>query len=202
MKNFIFSIIGVCSALQLHAQRGNVGINTATPRVKLDVKGSYKSSKIISGTIPQVTSAEKDSYLLLNQSTADNRIRRIDPSQPSAPGLASIVTYKLTNVNLDWVESFNTKINSNDFSLMVLSAYFDRDVYGTLTAIPTYGVKSVNNEWILYADYSEINTNGANGSWTFVCAIYPKTYVKIFPERGPFNIGGTSAGSDSNSILP
>lgn len=182
------------------AQQGNVGINTASPRLKLDVNGSFKSNKIITGTIPQVTSIEKDRYLFLNQSILDNKLRRVNPSQSGSTGLASIVTYKLTNVNLDWVESFNTKINSTDYSLMVFSAYFDRDVNGSNTAIPSYGVKSVNNEWILYGDYSELAST-TNGTWTFVCAIYPKTYVKIFPERGPFNINSSSTGSDTSPIL-
>lgn len=184
----------------LFAQEGKVGINTTTPRVKLDINGSYKSSKLITGTVPSMSTTEKDRYLLLNQSTVDNHIRKIDPSQPSSPGLASIITYKLSNVKLDWVESFNTKINSQDYSVMVLSAYFDRDVNGAATAIPSYGVKSENNEWILYADYSEIAA-ASNGTWTLVCAIYPKTYVKIFPERGSFNVNSTSSGSDNNPIL-
>ncbi|MFY1046129.1 hypothetical protein [Chryseobacterium sp. GP-SGM7] len=170
------------------------------PRVKLDVNGSYKSSQLITGTIPQISATEKDRYQMLNQSTVDNAVRKIDPTQANSPGLASIITYKLTNANLDWVESFNTKINSDDYSVMVLSAFFDRDVKGTTTAIPSYGVKSVNSEWILYADYSEVAAD-TNGTWTLVCAIYPKTYVKIFPERGPFNINGTSSGSENNLIL-
>ncbi|WP_411812958.1 hypothetical protein ACLB9Y_08730 [Chryseobacterium scophthalmum] len=197
-KLFIGS--GILLGNFLFSQAGKVGINTVTPRVKLDVNGSYKSSKLITGTVPQIISTEKDRYLLLNQSTVDNRVRKIDPTQPSSPGLASIITYKLSNVNLDWVEKFNTKINSTDYSVMVLSAYFDRNVTGSTTAIPSYGVKSVNNEWILYADYSEVAAS-TNGTWTFVCAIYPKTYVKIFPERGPFNVNSTSSGVDNNPIL-
>lgn len=200
MKKLFICSCALLGSISLFAQQGNVGINTVTPRVKLDVNGSYKSSKLITGTVPQITSTEKDRYLLLNQSTVDNRVRKIDPTQPSSPGLASIITYKLSNVDLDWVESFNTKINSQDYSVMVLSAYFDRDVTGTETAIPSYGVKSVNNEWILYADYSEVAAAN-NGTWTLVCAIYPKTYVKIFPERGPFNVNSTSSGSDNNPIL-
>lgn len=182
------------------AQVGNVGIQTTTPRVKLEVNGSYRSDKIITGNLDPITAVEKDRYLLLNHSDADNRIRRMDPNLSLTPGLASIVTYKLTNINRDWVERFNTKINATDYSLMVLSAYFDRDVVGGTTAIPSYGVKNVGNEWILYADYSQVAAT-TNGTWTFVCAIYPKTYVKIFEENPAFDLNGNSTGTDTAPIL-
>lgn len=182
------------------AQVGNVGINTITPRVKLDVNGTYKSDRIITEALPGLTTTEKDRYMLLSHSTSDNTVKRIAPGQANSPGIASIVTYSLTNVNGDWVESFNTKINSENYSLMVLSAYFDRDVVGANIAIPSYGVKAVNNEWIIYADYSQLSSD-TDGVWTIVCAVYPKTYVKIFPERGPFNLNTTSTGSDASPIL-
>ncbi|WP_294311830.1 hypothetical protein [uncultured Chryseobacterium sp.] len=198
-KTLLFAIL--CVSKFLFAQVGNVGINTKTPRVKLDVAGTYKTGKIISGTIPSVTSVEKDRYLLLNHTISDNTVKKINPGQANAPGIASIITYSLNNVNGDWVENFNTKINSNDYSLMVLSAYFNLDLYGGNIAIPSYGVKSVNNEWQIYADYSQVAPQ-SNGVWTIVCAVYPKTYVKIFPEHGPFNLNGSTTGSDNAPILP
>lgn len=197
-KKYILHLL--FAATWLTAQQGNVGIDTKNPRVKLEVNGSFRSEKIISGNLDPITSVEKDRYLLLNHSDADNGVRRMDPSAVVTPGLASIVTYKLNNINLDWVERFNTKINSTDYSLMVLSAYFDREVVGSTIAIPSYGVKSVNNEWILYADYSQIAAT-SNGTWTFVCAIYPKTYVKIFDEKAAFDLNGTSTGTDNAPIL-
>lgn len=202
MKKTLFLAISCISGFAL-AQVGNVGINTSTPRTKLEVAGTYKTGKIITDTnsIPKIGSTEKDRYLLLAHSDADNTIKKIDPTQANAPGIASIVTYSLTNVQGDWVENFNTKINSNDYSLMVLSAYFDRPLFGVNIAIPSYGVKSVNNEWQIYADYSQLSS-ASNGVWTIVCAVYPKTYVKIFPEHGPFNLNGTTTGSDSAPILP
>ena len=202
MKKTLLPVI-LCAFSFSAAQVGNVGINTKTPRVKLDVAGTYKSDKIMTGSssVPAITSVEKDRYLLLSHSISDNTVKRINPGQPNSPGIASIITYSLNNVNGDWVENFNTKINSNDYSLMVLSAYFDRDLYGPNIAIPSYGVKSVNNEWQIYADYSQLAPT-SNGVWTIVCAVYPKTYVKIFPEHGPFNLNGTTTGSDNAPILP
>lgn len=200
MKKILLPLTILCTHAISYAQVGNVGINTTTPRLKLDVAGTYQSSKVITGTIPSITSVEKDRYLLLNQSTVDNTVKKINPGQANAPGIASIVTYSLTNVNGDWVESFDTKINSDNYSLMVLSAYFDRDLQGSNISIPSYGVKSVNNQWQIYADYSLLAPS-SNGVWTIVCAVYPKTYVKIFPEHGPFDLNNTTTGSDSAPIL-
>lgn len=185
-----------------NAQIGNVGINTTTPRVKTDVSGTYQSGKIITGTTSVTTAAQKDRYLLLSHSAADNTVKRIDPGQANAPGIASLITFRLTNVDRDWVEGFNTRINSNNYSLMVLSACFDRDLIGSAIAIPTYGVRNnpATNEWIIYADYSDLNTT-TNGTWNIVCAVYPKTFVKIFPEHGPFDLNNASSGTDTSPIL-
>ncbi len=201
MKKILSPIAVFIITTASYAQVGNVGINTAKPREKLEVAGTYKSQKIITGTTPAITATEKDRYLLLSHSIADNTVKKINPGQANSPGIASIVTYSLNNVNGDWVENFNTKINSDEYSLMVLSAYFDRPLMGSVIAIPSYGVKSVNNEWQIYADYSMLSS-ATNGTWTIVCAVYPKTYVKIFPERGPFNLNNTTTGSDTAPILP
>ncbi len=187
--------------LSINAQVG-VGINTDKPRTDLDVNGSMKSDNIISGKIEEITAQEKDRYLLLTQSTADNSIRRIDPRVSNAPGIATIATYKLQNVGGDWVERFNTKINTTDYALVILSAYFDRDLsLGTsgILAMPSFGVRNIDGFWNLYADYSGMSSN-TNGTWTFVCAIYPKTYVKIFGERTR-NLGNTTSGTESSPIL-
>lgn len=199
-KLFIIPISFFCAFS--HAQTGNVGINTKTPRVKTDVAGTYRSGKIISGTTPAITAAQKDRYLLLIHSATDNTVKRINPVQATAPGIASLITFRLTNVNRDWVEGFNTRINSSNYSLMVLSAYFDRDLIGSAIAVPTYGVKNnpSTSEWIIYADYSDINTT-TNGTWNIVCAVYPKTYVKIFPEHGPFDLNNAASGTDTSPIL-
>lgn len=201
MKNKYFFCFAIFSFLNGNAQVG-IGVNTITPRTDLDVKGSFKSNNIFTGTVNQITEVEKERYLLLTQSVSDNSIRKIDPRVSGASGIATIATYKLTNVAGDWVERFNTRINTNDYALVILSAYFDRDLSlgsSGILALPSFGVRNISNYWHLYADYSGMAPS-SNGTWTFVCAIYPKTYVKIFNER-PKGLNNNSTGTETTPIL-
>lgn len=190
----LFSVLG-------NAQVG-LGINTSNPRTDLDVNGSSYSNNIIAGSINEITAEEKDRYLLLTQSTTDNSIKKIDPRVSGSPGIATIATYKLQNVAGDWVEEFNTRINTTDFAVVILSAYFDRDLTlgsSGILAMPSFGVRNIGGFWNLYADYSGM-APASDGTWTFVCAIYPKTYVKLFEERTK-DLGNTSSGTDASPIL-
>ncbi|WDF48505.1 hypothetical protein PQ459_08500 [Chryseobacterium sp. KACC 21268] len=201
MKEKFYLSLAALLFITTNAQVG-IGINTANPRTDLDVNGSFKSDNIIAGKVDQVGSEEKDRYLLLTQNASDNSIKRIDPRLSGAPGIATIATYKLTNVGGDWLERFNTRINSNDYALVIMSAYFDRNVSlggSGLVALPSFGVRSIGGFWNLYADYSGMAPL-TDGTWTFVCAIYPKTYVKLFGERTK-NLNNTSSGTDTSPIL-
>lgn len=201
MRDKFFISLAVFLVINLNAQQG-VGINTASPRTDLDVNGTFQANNIILGSVSEITAQEKDRYLLLTQNSADNSVKRIDPNFFDAPGIATIATYKLTDVNGDWVERFNTRISSADYAVVILSAYYDRDVSlggSSLVALPSFGVRSINNLWYLYADYSGMAPT-TNGTWTFVCAIYPKTYVKLFGEIGK-DLNNTSTGTESTPIL-
>ncbi len=201
MRDKFYLSLAALLFISTNAQVG-IGINTAQPRTDLDVNGSFKSDNIIAGTVDQIGLDEKDRYLLLTQNISDNSIKKIDPRVPGSPGIATIATYKLTNVGGDWVEQFNTRINTTDFAVVILSAYFDRDLsLGTsgILAMPSFGVRNIGGFWNLYADYSGMSSL-SNGTWTFVCAIYPKTYVKLFGERTK-NLGNTSSGTEATPIL-
>lgn len=187
--------------LTTNAQVG-IGINTDKPRTDVDINGSFKSDNIIAGVVNQIGLEEKDRYLLLTQNISDNSIKKIDPRVAGSPGIATIATYKLQNVGGDWVESFNTRINTTDFAVVILSAYFDRDLSlgsSGILALPSFGVRNIGGFWNLYADYSGMSSL-TDGTWTFICAIYPKTYVKLFGERTK-NLGNTSSGTEATPIL-
>jgi len=201
MREKFYLSLAALLFISTNAQVG-IGINTAKPRTDLDINGSFKSDNIIAGTVDQIGIEEKDRYLLLTQNISDNSIKKIDPRVAGSPGIATIATYKLTNVGGDWVEQFNTRINTTDYAVVILSAYFDRDLsLGTsgILAMPSFGVRNIGGFWNLYADYSGMSSL-TNGTWTFVCAIYPKTYVKLFGERTK-NLGNTSSGTEATPIL-
>lgn len=200
--NKLLFILG--SAL-LSAQSNNVGINTITPRVTLDITGDYYSDKIIVPNINAIPAEAKDRYNLLAYNITDNSIKVIDPTLENTPGIASIVTYKLENVRGDYVLDFNTLLNANDYALVVLSGYFDTDVEpsnnsGPRIALPSFGAKNIDGTWRLYADYPGLDPANGNGTWTIMCAVYPKTYVKIFQEQ-EINMNQISTGTATNAIL-
>lgn len=201
MKEKFLKSLAALFSIYINAQVG-VGINTATPRTDLDVNGNFKSDNIILGTVDEISANEKDRYLLLAQDASDNSIKRINPNFYGAPGIATIATYKLTNVVGDWVERFNTRISSSDYAIVIMSAYFDRGVdigASGMLALPSFGVRDINGFWNLYADYSGMAPT-SNGTWTFVCAIYPKTYVKLFGEKTK-DLNNTSSGTETSPIL-
>ncbi|MGV4413734.1 hypothetical protein [Chryseobacterium sp. T1] len=204
-------LLFILSSVILSAQSNNVGINTITPRVTLDIKGDYYSDKIIVPNINAIPAEAKDRYNLLAYNITDNSIKVIDPTLENTPGIASIVTYKLENVRGDYVLDFNTLLNANDYALVVLSGYFDTDVEpsnnsGPRIALPSFGAKNTNGTWRLYADYPGLNAikdnknNIINGAWTIMCAVYPKTYVKIFQEQ-EIDMNQISTGTATNAIL-
>lgn len=201
MRDKFYLSLAAFLYLTTNAQVG-IGINTAKPRTDVDINGSFKSDNIIAGVVDQIGLEEKDRYLLLTQNISDNSIKKIDPRVAGSPGIATIATYKLQNVGGDWVEDFNTRINTTDFAVVILSAYFDRNLSlgsSGILALPSFGVRNVGGFWSLYADYSGMSPL-TDGTWTFICAIYPKTYVKLFGERTR-NLGNTSSGTEATPIL-
>jgi len=201
MRDKFYLSLAAFLYLTTNAQVG-IGINTAKPRTDVDINGSFKSDNIIAGVVDQIGLEEKDRYLLLTQNISDNSIKKIDPRVAGSPGIATIATYKLQNVGGDWVENFNTRINTTDFAVVILSAYFDRDLSlgsSGILALPSFGVRNIGGFWNLYADYSGMSSL-TDGTWTFICAIYPKTYVKLFGERTK-NLGNTSSGTEATPIL-
>ena len=179
VKNSIRVLILFISTLSF----AQVGINTDSPRAgaALDVNGTIRSSSVLSDNIPAVLEEEKENYtyLVLNQNT--KAIENLDLSTSgTSGGISSILTYKLVNVNGDWVLNFDTKINSKDYALVILSAWFDQPLKGDNPAPPVARTKEENGTWRLEADYSSVASD-KNGTWNISCVVYPKTYSKIFP---------------------
>jgi hypothetical protein len=199
MKTIVFSSIFLLGSI-LYAQ---VGINTDNPRpgVALEVNGSMKAKKIIFPDLPPVTPADRDSFLYLVQDQTDNSLNMLDltaSGSGSGGGISTLLTFVLQNVDGDWVLDFDTKINSTNYALVILSASYDRSVEGTKPALPVAGTKSVGGTWHIEADYSAVNSP-SNGTWTINCVAYPKTYAKIFPQQNVVINSSTTGNSQTGS---
>ena len=183
-----------------------VGINTNTPRGALDVKGDMVSSNyILPINIDPVDVSIKDSYNLLLQNTVSNNIEILDVRATDNAGIAALVTFELKAPNGDWVENFNTRIDANNFALVVLSGYFSSNITGTSStesALPGVGAKVVDGTWYLNADYPGMNSSVTNGDqkWIITCSLFPKSFVKIFPEQA-IDMKNLATGVASNPIL-
>ncbi len=168
------------SSISLFAQ---VGINTEAPRAgsAIDINGSMKSANVLfPANLPAISTAERESFFYMVQDQSTKAIEHLDLSVSGSGGISSILTYQLKSVNGDWVLDFDTKISSTNYALVILSAWFDQDLNGDNPAPPVARAKEIGGSWHLEADYSAISSD-VNGAWYITCAVYPKTYAKIFP---------------------
>ena len=185
------------SAISLSAQ---VGINTETPRAGsvVDVNGSMKSGNVLlPADLPAISLAERESFFYMVQDQSTKAIEQLDLSVSGAGGISSILTYRLDDVNGDWVLDFDTKVSSTNYALVILSAWFDQDLEGDNPAPPVARAKEIGGTWHLEADYSAVSSDN-NGAWNITCVVYPKTYAKIFPLQ----VVNMSNGSTAAAATP
>lgn len=185
------------SAISLSAQ---VGINTETPRAGsvVDVNGSMKSGNVLLPVdLPAISLAERESFFYMVQDQSTKAIEQLDLSVSGAGGISSILTYRLDDVNGDWVLDFDTKVSSTNYALVILSAWFDQDLKGDNPAPPVARAKEIGGTWHLEADYSAVSSD-TNGAWNITCVVYPKTYAKIFPLQ----VVNMSNGSTAAAATP
>lgn len=207
MKKLTLFFILCCIGISAFAQ---IGINTEEPRPRaaLDINGSFKTNDIILPELPEINDipGAKDRFVFLVQDQTTEAIKFMDltASEIETMGLSTLITYKIANVNQDWILNFDTKINTEDYSLVVLSAYFDRNIKGKRAALPVARAKVQDGTWRLEADYSSVGShNASNGTWVFTCVVHSKNYVKILGTNGvtTVNMNGNSTGTATTAIV-
>ena len=170
---------------QLTAQ---VGINTDIPRGSLEVKGDIVANEyIFPENLDLVQDEIKDLYYLLVQTQdSDKNIKLLDVTDSKSPGIAALVTLKLTGPDGDWIKSFNTKIDASKYALVVMSGYYTDNVgYQNVSALPGIGAFIQDNTWHINADYPSLDRKNENNenAWVISCSIFHKNYVKLFNEQ-------------------
>lgn len=226
MNRKIFLMLGVVAMSSLlKAQEGKVGINTESPKETLQVVGSLQVTKLPQkdeansvyinptdterkGTFTPVKMVVADANGVLGQQ--DIPVNPFDTAQEDVKPFYYI-EYNLQNVNGDYVSSFDTKVPSDKYTLVVVGAelvpYNSNSAYYILVgATGTIGNRmfsphnvsasvSGDKKWIISADYpsaSLVNPSGTaiRGTWKIKCLVINNNVVNVLPAASQ-NLGGS-----------
>lgn len=180
------SLVVLCllSVFQISAQ---VGINTATPRVTLEVAGDA----LITGNLnigSYLNLAANDTSTFLIQDSGNN-LRSLDVSNPTGAALAYIQEYQIVNPDEDWVREFDTGIDADDFTLIAISAHFDLELITSSStgaednsSLPYTATYKKAGTWHIIADYPMVANLDPNaiGTWTIKTLVFSNDFSKQF----------------------
>ncbi len=122
----------------LNAQTGKVGIKTDKPTETLDVNGkTYTNSLYLRN--PGEPTMTGGSFL----ATSENALQLYDPNLESS-GLFNYIKLTLTNVSGDGITDYDTKIDANNF-LVVLHNYSFKLSNGNTNVMLDYGNNGIND---------------------------------------------------------
>ncbi|MDR2384429.1 MAG: hypothetical protein LBD80_02020 [Tannerella sp.] len=209
-------IAGLFCVIPMGAQ---VGINTENPQTTLDI---VQRDKTVKGKAFRLDDGNQGNGKILISDT--NGIGTwTNPPIPVTPSLINIINYKLTNVNKDYVNNFDTKLSTNDWVVFVVDFQFILDKTGgnenrfllanrngSGGAVPStfpdlQGPLNIycfaeNNTWRISLDYVDFEAR-RNGTWNINLVVISKKMATIFPATIEVNFGGSSIGAAKSSPL-
>jgi len=206
MKKIILYIYLATLSLSAFAQ---VGINTITPRKTLEVSGNTKISGTLKiGTIDALV--DGDNYDFVTQET-NGDVDEVDLTNTQlGNALGYIQTYEIQNVELDWLDEFNTLVNSNKFTVIVTSFSFSEEVgfvFSTVGDFEGFSIPAVssfvkNGTWWVKADYPQIDSvdGSTNGTWTISVLIISKDLIKTFNDQ-VYNMNNSTTGAAVSPLI-
>lgn len=137
----------------LNAQTGKVGIKTDKPTETLDVNGkTYTNSLYLRN--PGEPTMTGGSFL----ATSENALQIYDPNLESS-GLFNYIKLTLTNVSGDGIADYDTKIDTNNF-LVVLHNYSFKLSNGNTNVMLDYGNNGLNDNKQGSPDVVAFKSNG------------------------------------------
>lgn len=137
----------------LNAQTGKVGIKTDKPTETLDVNGkTYTNSLYLRN--PGEPTMTGGSFL----ATSENALQLYDPNLESS-GLFNYIKLTLTNVSGDGIADYDTKIDVNNF-LVVLHNYSFKLSNGNTNVMLDYGDNGTNDNRQGSPDVTAFKRNG------------------------------------------
>ncbi|REC46964.1 hypothetical protein [Chryseobacterium pennipullorum] len=197
----VISMILLMGALCMNAQ---VGINTVTPEKELSVNGTMKTSGIVFKKPMEKLGTNENYTFIIKSPAPENKITAYNDSfVPNSPAPINLIQYKITcdPEDKDWVNQFDTKINSNKFVVVISSFGFTQPTrtYSAawLTPVPQIFAYSQGGTWKLKADYQGFAPDPSfpTGVWTLNLLVFDKSYAKDFNKTQNLNASTTGAAS-------
>ncbi|MEY8761285.1 hypothetical protein [Chryseobacterium tongliaoense] len=153
MERKIYSIIILTLGIFLNAQKGKVGIKTTNPTETLDVNGtSYTNSLFLRN--PGEPTMTGGHFL----ATSENSLQIYDPNLESS-GLFNYIKLSLTGVSASGITDYDTKIDANNF-LVVVQNYSFKLNDGTTNVALDYGDNGINDNRQGSPDVTAFKSNG------------------------------------------
>ncbi|MBV8328084.1 hypothetical protein [Chryseobacterium sp.] len=199
MIKIISTLILMGAAVFSYAQ---VGINTPTPEKELTVNGTMKTKGIVFKKPMEKLGASENYTFIIKSPAPENKITAYnDTFVPNSPAPINIVQFKITcdPSDKDWVNQFDTKINSNKFLVVISSFGFTQPIrtYSAdwLTPVPQIFAYSSGGTWKLKADYQGFSPDSAlpTGVWTLNLLVYDRSYAKEVNSTQDLKSGTTGA---------
>ena len=184
---------------------GNVGINTTKPEQKLHVNGGFRTDNLI--IKENFTLLDKDEDYTFLVKSKENKItsyNTIATEHSTAP--LNLIQFKIKtdSSDRDWVNEFDTKINSDKYFVIISSFGFNLPVSGDAgkTPVPQIfaQIKESTKTWILKADYDGFRPNSGDGEWTLNLLVFDRK-SSLLVQHNDIDMAGNSTGSASSSII-
>jgi len=200
MIKIISTVLLLGTIILTHAQKaGYVGINTTVPEKELSVNGTMKTSGMTLKDPIEKLGADENYSFLIKSPAPQNKITSYNDSfVPTTPAPINLIQFKITcNKNdKDWVDEYDTKINSDKFLVIIASHGFTQPVFtfnaDWITPMPSIFAYNSNGTWKLRADYVGFSTDDSlpKGIWTLNLLVFDKAYAKEFNFSKTINTTG------------
>ncbi|NIF03905.1 hypothetical protein F3J23_00505 [Chryseobacterium sp. Tr-659] len=155
MKRKIYIITIMFLGILLNAQTGRVGIKTINPTQTLDVNGDTRTNALYLRN-PGEPTMTGGSFL----ATSQNSLQLYDPTLESS-GLFNYLKLTLTGVSGAGITDYDTKIDANNFLLIVHNYSFKLND-GTTSVALDYGDNGTNDN---RQGSPEVIAFKSNGTW-------------------------------------
>lgn len=153
MKRNTYIIIGILLGMFLNAQSGRVGIKTTNPQETLDVNGvTYTNSLYLRN--PGEPTMTGGSFM----ATSENALQVYDPTLESS-GLFNYLKLSLTGISGTGITDYDTKIDANNFLVVVHNYSFKMNDGSTNVALD-YGDNGTNDDRQGSPDVVAFKSNG------------------------------------------